>query len=80
MTFKLPTVLLIALVAALAGAGVSYVFIPKSDPEVTALLKRQVELAEEEKANRQATQKAAKEFFKSPDIEPGNGQDFKPRW
>lgn len=80
MTFKLPIVVLIALLAAVAGAGATYVIVPKTDPEITELLRRQVELAEEAKAKREAAQKAAKEFFKAPDIEPGSGQDFKPQW
>ena len=47
-TLKLPIVVVIAIVAALAGGAASYVFIPSTDPEVKALLQRQVELAEQE--------------------------------
>lgn len=80
MTFKLPIVVFIALLAAVAGAGAAYVIVPKTDPEVTELLRRQIELAEEAKAKREDAQRAAKEFFKAPNIEPGSGQDFKPQW
>jgi hypothetical protein len=60
MTFKLPIVLIIALIAALVGAGTTYVVVPKADPEMTELLRRQVELAEQEAEARRAAQDAAR--------------------
>ena len=81
-TLKLPIVVVIAIVAALAGGAASYVFIPNTDPEVKALLQRQVELAEQESAGREAAAERAKDFFNAnPDDYPtSGGQQMAPRW
>ena len=81
-TLKLPIVVVIAIVAALAGGAASYVFIPNTDPEVKALLQRQVELAEQEAAGREAAAERAKDFFNAnPDDYPtSGGQQIAPRW
>lgn len=74
MTVKLPLVIVIALVAALAGGAISYVFIPATDPEVKALLQRQVELAEEEAAARQeAIERAQRAMSADPKNYPTSG-------
>lgn len=79
---KLPIVIVIALVSAIAGGVISYVVIPNTDPEMKALLARQVELAEEEAAARKAAQEKAGDFFKSnPDDYPtSGGQQMAPRF
>ena len=78
-TLKLPIVVVIAIVAALAGGAASYVFIPSTDPEVKALLQRQ---AEQEAAGREAAAERAKDFFNAnPDDYPtSGGQQIAPRW
>ena len=79
---KLPVVIVIALLSAVAGGALSYVVIPNTDPEMKALLARQVELAEEEAAARKAAQEKAGDFFKSnPDDYPtSGGQKMAPRF
>ncbi len=79
---KLPTVILIALLSAIAGGAISYVAIPNSDPEVRALLARQVALAEEEAAARAAAIEGTRKLLKSnPDDYPTTGgQKMAPRW
>jgi hypothetical protein len=73
-TVKLPIVIAIAIIAALAGGGIFYVLIPNTDPEVKALLERQVELAEQERANREAAAEQVQDFFSSnPDDYPTSG-------
>jgi Ti type entry exclusion protein TrbK len=81
-TLKLPIVVVIAIVAALAGGAASYVFIPNTDPETKALLERQVELAEQEAAAREEAAEPAKDFFNAnPDDYPtAGGQQMAPRW
>ena len=81
-TLKLPIVVVIAIAAALAGGVASYVFIPNTDPEVKALLQRQVELAEQEAAARKEAAERAKDFFNAnPDDYPtSGGQQMAPRW
>lgn len=68
-TVRLPIVIAIAVIAALAGGAISYVFVPNANPEVRALLEWQVELAEQERANREAAAERAQDFFSS---DPGN--------
>ena len=79
-TLKLPIV--IAIVAALAGGVASYAFIPNTDPEVKALLQRQVELAEQEAAAREEAAERAKDFFNANpnDYPTSGGQQIAPRW
>lgn len=73
-TVKLPIVIAIAIIAALAGGAISYVFVPNANLEVRALLERQVELAEQERANREAAAERAQDFFSSnPDNYPTSG-------
>ncbi|CAG1010951.1 hypothetical protein BURK2_04145 [Burkholderiales bacterium] len=81
-TLKLPVVIAIAIVAALAGGAASYVFIPNADPEMKALLDRQVELAEQEAAAREEAAERTKDFFHAnPDDYPtSGGQQMAPRW
>ena len=81
-TLKLPIVVVIAIVAALAGGAASYVFIPNTDPEVKALLQRQVELAEQEAAAREEAAERAKDFFNANpnDYPTSGGQQMAPRW
>ena len=81
-TLKLPIVIAIAIVAAIAGGAASYVFIPNADPEMKALLERQVELAEQEAAAREEAAERAKDFFNAnPDDYPtSGGQQIAPRW
>jgi hypothetical protein len=74
MTIKLPLVIVIALVSALAGGAISYVFIPATDPDVKALLERQVELAEQEAAARQeAIERAQRALSADPENYPTSG-------
>lgn len=79
---KLPVIIVIAIVSALAGGTISYVAIPNTDPELKALLARQVELAEEEAAARKDAQDKARSFFNSnPDDYPtSGGQKMAPRF
>jgi hypothetical protein len=58
------------------------VFIPNADPEMKALLERQVELAEQEAAAREEAAERAKDFFNAnPDDYPtSGGQQMAPRW
>lgn len=81
-TVRLPIILLIVLVSAMAGATISYVFIPNADPEMKALLKRQAELAEEKAAARRRGTEATKRMLSSdPEQYPtSGGQRMKPRW
>ena len=81
-TIKLPIVIAVVLLAAIAGGVVSYVFFPTADPEMKALLQRQVELAEQEAAGREAAAERAKDFFNAnPDDYPtSGGQQMAPRW
>lgn len=62
------SVIVIAVIAALAGgavgAGFTYVFFPKTDPELKALIERQVKLAEKEQADKAAAEAAVKDFMK----------------
>ena len=64
-TIKLPIVMAVVLLAAIAGGVVSYVFFPSADPEMKALLQRQVELTEQEAAERERAAQATREFFDS---------------
>ncbi len=81
-TLKLPIVVVIAFVAAVAGGAASYMFIPNIDPETKALLQRQVELAEQEAAAREEAAERANDFFNAnPDDYPtSGGQQMAPRW
>ena len=74
VTVKLPLVIVIALISALAGGAISYVFVPSSDPEMKALLARQVELAEQEAAARQeAIERAQEALSADPQNYPTSG-------
>lgn len=79
---KLTVVIVIALLSATAGGAISYVAIPNSDPEVKALLARQVALAEEEAAARAAAIEGTRKLLNStPDDYPTTGgQKMAPRW
>lgn len=79
---KLPIVVLIAFASAVSGGVISYVAIPNSDPEVKALLARQVALAEEEAAARAAAIEGTRKLLNSnPDDYPTTGgQKMAPRW
>lgn len=79
---KLPIVIVIALLAAVAGGVFSYVVIPNTDPEMKALLARQVQLAEEEAAARKAAAERREEFFSTePTTEPEGGyREMAPRF
>jgi Tfp pilus assembly protein PilE len=71
---KLSVVIFIALLAAIAGGTFSYFVIPNTDPEVKALLARQVQLAEEEAAARKEAAERREEFFSTqPTNEPEGG-------
>lgn len=82
MQVKLPLVIVIAIVSAVAGGAVSYVAIPNTDPDTKALLARQVQLAEEEAAARKEAREKAGSFFNSnPDDYPtSGGQKMAPRF
>lgn len=80
MMVKLPLVIAIALVSALAGAAITYVSVPTTDPEMRELLQRQVELAEQEAAQRARAREAMEAWSQPTGIEPGAGQDFQPEW
>lgn len=78
---KLPIVIAIALISAVAGGAIAYVVIPNTDPEMKALLARQVELAEEEAAARKAAGKGRRLLqIKSRRLSnlgrPANGTSF----
>lgn len=79
---KLPIVVLVALLSAVAGGAVSYVAIPNTDPEVKALLARQVALAEEEAAARKAAAEGTRNLMNSnpEDYPTSGGQKMAPRW
>jgi len=77
---KLPLVIVIALVAALVGGVVTYLAVSTTDPEMRALLERQVELAEQETAERQRARAAAESWSQPTGVQPGAGQDFRPEW
>ncbi|MFK4259376.1 DUF2749 domain-containing protein [Agrobacterium tumefaciens] len=79
---KLPIVILVALLSAVVGGAVSYVAIPATDPEMKALLARQVALAEEEAAARAAAAERTRKLMNSnPDNYPTTGgQKMAPRW
>ena len=88
-TLKLPIVVVIAIVAALAGGAASYVFIPNTDPEVKALLQRQVELAVQDAAEKERAAQATREFFVSDSDQARSVRDrfrstdskpFEPEW
>lgn len=80
-SIKLPFVIVIALASALAGGAISYVFVPTSDPELKALLQRQLELAEQDAAGRQKSAEDAKDFFGSGSgVTVGDGKPFEPEW
>lgn len=64
-SINLPVVLVITLLAAAAGGAATYVFVPNTDPEMKALLQRQVELAEQEVVERDRASQATREFFDS---------------
>ena len=88
-TIKLPIVIAVVLLAAIAGGVVSYVFFPTADPEMKALLQRQVELAEQDAAEKERAAQATREFFDS-DSEPArsvrdqfrstDSKPFEPEW
>lgn len=78
---KLPIVIVIALASAVAGGTISYVFVPRSDPELKALLQRQLELAEQDATGRQKSAEDAKGFFGSGSgVTVGDGKPFEPEW
>ena len=78
---RLPFVIVIALASALAGGTISYVFVPSSDPELKALLRRQLELAEQDAADRQKSAEEAKGFFGGGSgVTVGDGKPFEPEW
>ncbi|WP_404406903.1 hypothetical protein [Pelagibacterium halotolerans] len=82
MTVKLPIVIVIAILSALAGGAISYVFVPNTDPEMKALLARQVELAEQEAAARQEAAERGEQFFgtEGAELPTSGGQQMAPRW
>jgi DNA-binding NtrC family response regulator len=80
MTVKLPIFVFVALISAAIGGAITYVVVPKDDPEMRALVERQIELAEREAAERERAREAAKEWSQPTGIEPGAGQDFRPEW
>ncbi|SCX23015.1 hypothetical protein DSM25558_3274 [Agrobacterium sp. DSM 25558] len=79
---KLPVVILVALLSAVAGGAMSYVAFPTADPEMKALLARHVALAEEEAAARAITNERTRKLMNSnPDDYPTTGgQKMAPRW
>lgn len=79
---KLPIVILVALLSAVAGGAISYVAIPTADPEMKALLTRQVALAEEEAAARAAAVEGTRKLLNSnpEDYPTTGGQKMAPRW
>jgi hypothetical protein len=78
---RLPFVIVIALASALAGGAISYLFVPKSDPELKALLQRQLELAEQDAADRRKSAEEAKGFFGGGSgVTVGDGKPFEPEW
>ena len=88
-TIKLPIVMAVVLLAAIAGGVVSYVFFPSADPEMKALLQRQVELAEQEAAERERAAQATREFFDADSDQARSVRDqfrstdskpFEPEW
>lgn len=79
MTIKLPFVIMIAFLAALAGGAVSYVMIPSTDPEMKALLERQVELAEQEAAAREEAMEATRRALSVGEELPTEGREMEIR-
>ena len=88
-TVKLPIVIAAVLLAAVAGGVVSYVFVPSTDPEMKALLQRQVELAEQDAAEKERAAQATREFFDSDSDQARSVRDrfrstdskpFEPEW
>jgi hypothetical protein len=77
---KLPIVVFVALISAALGGAITYVVVPKDDPEMRALIERQIELAEQEAAERERAREAAQEWSQPTGIEPGAAQDFRPEW
>lgn len=77
---RFPFVVIIALVAALAGGVVTYLAVSTTDSEMRALLERQVELAEQEAAERERAREAAESWSQPTGVQPGAGQDFRPEW
>lgn len=53
----------VALSGALAGSAVTYLFFPRTDPELKALLQKQLSIAEKDQADKAAAEKAMKDFF-----------------
>lgn len=80
MMVKLPIVILIALASAALGGAITYVAVPHDDSEMRALVERQIELAEQEAAERERAREAAQEWSQPTGIEPGAGRDFRPEW
>ena len=80
MMVKLPIVICFAFVSTALGGAIIYVAVPKNDSEIRALLERQIELAEQEAAERERAREEALRWSQPTGIEPGAGQDFRPEW
>lgn len=79
MAVKLPVALVIALIAAIAGGAISYVAIPSPDPEMKALLQRQVELAEREALAREEALDATRRAMSFDGALPTEGRPMEIR-
>lgn len=56
-------IVLAALISGVIASTVTYVFFPQTDPELKALIEEQVKIAKKEQAEKEAAEKAMKNFF-----------------
>lgn len=63
MQVSIKLIVLAALIGGGIGSATTYVFFPKTDPELKALIEEQVKIARKEQAEKEAAEKAMKNFF-----------------